>query len=503
MPRAHQLFAASLRLSHRWRVVPALAVAGLLAPLSSALASVCYQLPFPNPDLADGWGSLCCGRTSPHRGVDFPQASGTAVPAVAAGVVVINTWSNCLGNVVVVQHADGMFSSYNHLVVASPLGIGAEVALGTQVGQVGNTGTCSFGAHLHLNMSDHADGYGSGSSIDPYAYILSHTTCNEPPSGSLQAADCEAIVGWAQDPDTDAPIATHLYFDGPAGDPAATSVAVTADLVRADLCAMGWCYHTFRVPTPLRLQDGAAHPVHAYAIDDGGDNNPELESSPRTLDCAPPLTGMRRRIADDTVLAAWQFSTVDDMLTIDDDTLTGLAQTMDLPPAPVLVRADDGEPDVWLVDGAGGERRRRVPDLHAAAAWHLDLSAAAVWPAAQLAALDEAPALRPRPVVVKGSGPEMFVLDDPLEPLIGPPQQGGDSDSDSDSGYATTDSPTTTGDDSTAGVETDAPSGSGDSTAGAGGDEAGCGCRGSDRPEGWLGAAVLVLLGVGRRRRSA
>ena len=63
--------------------------------------------------------------------------------------------------------------------------------------------------------------------------------------------------------------------------------------------------------------------------------------------------------------------------------------------------------------------------------------------------------------------------------------------------------PTTTGDDSTAGVETDAPSGSGDSTAGAGGDEAGCGCRGSDRPEGWLGAAVLVLLGVGRRRRSA
>ncbi len=478
------------------------------APAAEALAAVCYQLPFPNPNLADGWGSTCCGRTSPHRGVDFPQGSGTAIPAVAAGTVVINTWSGCLGNVVVVQHADGMFSGYSHMVVASPLPPGTPVAIGQQVGQVGATGSCAFGAHLHLTMSDHATGYWTGTTIDPYAYITQHLTCNDPPIGNLDDAGCESIWGWTQDPTLpDAAIAAHVYFNGPAGDPNAISVPTTADVYRDDLCmAINSCSHGYRVPTPLSLLDGAPHDVHVYGIDaEGSGNNPELAGSPKTLTCPPPaLDGVRRHLADAGVLAAWQFSTFADLVTLDDATVAALEQTIVLPPAPELAIADDGTSDVWLIDGVAGERRRHVPSPEVAAAWRLDLGVISVWPAAELAALAEAPPLRPRPILVKGSGPDIYVLDDRIDPVEagsegGEADTGGDSDEGGDTPTSEPAASSGPGPDPTA-----ASSSEGEGTAGEASDE-GCGCRSDARGPGsaWLGALVLLLVRPRRRPRAA
>ncbi len=149
-----------------------LALAVLLS--ASSAAALCYRLPFGNPNLSDGFGSTCCGRTNPHRGVDFAQPVGTAIPAVANGTVRVKTYSSCLGNVVVLQHADGMYSGYSHMRDPSPLRIGQQVTIGTTVGRVGNTGTCTTGPHLHLTISDHESGWGSGTSVDPYRYIDRH-----------------------------------------------------------------------------------------------------------------------------------------------------------------------------------------------------------------------------------------------------------------------------------------------------------------------------------------
>lgn len=143
---------------------------------SAFAAAVCYRLPFSNPDLADGWGSLM-GRASPHRGVDFPQAAGTPIPAVADGVVRLVTSSSCLGNVVVIEHGDGMFSGYSHLVARSPLTPGASIAMGQIIGNVGTTGTCSTGPHLHLTMAPTLGGYASGTTVDPYVFIQNHKDC--------------------------------------------------------------------------------------------------------------------------------------------------------------------------------------------------------------------------------------------------------------------------------------------------------------------------------------
>lgn len=486
----------ALRLHGRARPIAGLCALVLVAaPASTALAAVCYQLPFNNPNLDDGWGSLCCGRTSPHRGVDFPQASGTAIPSVAAGTVVVNTWSSCLGNVVVVQHGDGMYSGYSHMLVPSPLGPGTVVSQGQQVGQVGNTGSCSKGAHLHLTMSAAQNGYYTGTTVDPYVYIKDHLTCNDPPKGSIDTVDCGVVEGWTQDPSApEQAIATRIYFDGDVGDPNATLVEIPADLARDDLCqALGSCNHGFRVPTPLSLLDGAAHVVHAYGIDSEGDKNTQLGNSPGVLTCPPPpLLGWRRSVALPHALAAWQFSTFADLVTIADPTLAALGQTIALPPAPLLVRADDGSPTVWLVDGPTGDLRREVASPTIAGAWHLDLDAAAVWPAADIAAIPEGPPLRPRPILVQGSGPEIFVIDDNLDPAAAGSDSGDTSDATTGSGPETTTTVTTT---------TGEPlSGSGEGTAGVATEAAGCGCRGADRPGAWLGAVVLLLLAPRRRR---
>ena len=164
----------------------------LLGAVPRAAEAACYRLPFSNPNLADGWHSVCCGRTNPHRGVDFPQAEGTAIPAVAAGVVRVNTWSGCLGNVLVIRHSDGMYSGYSHMVRRSTLAVGATVTLRQTIGYVGGTGSCARGAHLHLTLSDHESGYWTGTTVDPYVYIRQHPPLAETCNG--RDDDCDGMV---------------------------------------------------------------------------------------------------------------------------------------------------------------------------------------------------------------------------------------------------------------------------------------------------------------------
>lgn len=148
----------------------AIVLLALFVAKPALAADVCYQLPFSNPNLADGWGSTA-GRANPHRGVDFPQAANTPIPAVADGVVRVVTFNGCLGNVIVLEHADGMFSGYAHMIRTSPLAIGTVVSRGQTIGNVGTTGTCTTGNHLHLTMSASVNGYYTGTTVDPYKYI--------------------------------------------------------------------------------------------------------------------------------------------------------------------------------------------------------------------------------------------------------------------------------------------------------------------------------------------
>ncbi len=317
-----------------------------------------------------------------------------------------------------------------------------------------------------------------------------------PPAGTLDAAACTGVAGWAQDPDTpDQAIDVHVYFDGAAGDPAAIGVPVTADEQRDDLCEqLGTCNHGFTMDVPLSLQDGEAHAVHVYAIDSEGAANAELASSPAMLSCPRPELpdGFRRRVPDEAALAAWRFDPFWQLLTVEATALDSLDEWNDLGAAPLLVKTAD-DPEVWLVDSGW---RRHVPSPEVAAAWGFDLAGAEIVELPILEQWTEGTPVRDKPTLVTADGLAIWLVDDAQEGSAG---EGGGSAGEgggSASGGGSGDSD-----------DGDSSDGDGDSDAsgglpGQGGEagDSGCGCS-SDGERAPLLLFVPVLALLRRRRR--
>ena len=239
---------------------------------------------------------------------------------------------------------------------------------------------------------------------------------NKPPQGWLDAADCTAVRGWAQDPDSpNQAIDVHLYFDSSPGDPNAQAFAVHADQHRDDLCAaIGSCDHGFSVPPPSSLLDGKSHTVRAFGIDSMGGTNPLLSGSPKTFQCDPPvppldaLHGVKRWIPSPTVFSAWRFDWFRDLTHEPDAVVASFPTGPDLPDAPAVVQADDGTPEVWVIDTGV---RRHVVDPTSLSAWRFD-GAVVKTPAAQVYAVPQGPDLPETPFVFASpSDPKVYVLD--------------------------------------------------------------------------------------------
>ena len=88
------------------------------------------------------------GARTVHDGTDFGAPCGTPVHAAGDGVVVSRGSSGAYGNRVVVRHAGGLETSYNHLASQS-VSVGQRVTTSSIVGRVGSTGL-STGCHLHF-----------------------------------------------------------------------------------------------------------------------------------------------------------------------------------------------------------------------------------------------------------------------------------------------------------------------------------------------------------------
>src|SRR5260370_12435994 len=88
---------------------------------------------------------------SPHAGVDFPAATGTAGRATQRGRVALAEELFFAGNTVVLDHGLGIYSFYGHL---SEIGVKAGDALetGAVLGKVGATGRVT-GPHLHWGLT--------------------------------------------------------------------------------------------------------------------------------------------------------------------------------------------------------------------------------------------------------------------------------------------------------------------------------------------------------------
>ncbi len=102
------------------------------------------------------WGRM-------HEGVDIAVGEGTPVHAAAAGTVIYAGWMGGYGNLVVVDHGNGLSTAYAHNSSLS-VSVGQSVAAGELVSYSGNTGN-STGPHVHFEVRV------NGSAVDPLGYL--------------------------------------------------------------------------------------------------------------------------------------------------------------------------------------------------------------------------------------------------------------------------------------------------------------------------------------------
>ena len=112
----------------------------------------------------------------PHSGVDWARPEGTPIPSIANGTIVLQQWSDVLGNVSVLRVMDKdkklAYVGFCHL--AKPgLEVGTKVKEGDTIGLVGNTGSASSGAHLHLTVGREIKSVFGPTSVkfDPITFI--------------------------------------------------------------------------------------------------------------------------------------------------------------------------------------------------------------------------------------------------------------------------------------------------------------------------------------------
>jgi len=92
------------------------------------------------------------GRSTLHTGVDIIATIGTPVMAAAGGVVTAVEFHAEYGNIVDIDHDNGLNTRYAHLL-KSAVKVGDVVLKGQLIGQVGNTGRTT-GPHLHFEVRE-------------------------------------------------------------------------------------------------------------------------------------------------------------------------------------------------------------------------------------------------------------------------------------------------------------------------------------------------------------
>ena len=102
-----------------------------------------------------------------HRGVDFMAAEGTKVAAIADGTIEKISLSERNGNLVVVNHGNGIMGYYKFMDPNATLKVGATVEKGQYFGTVSSPHgpEAKDGAHLHLELTL------NGKLCDPASYL--------------------------------------------------------------------------------------------------------------------------------------------------------------------------------------------------------------------------------------------------------------------------------------------------------------------------------------------
>ncbi len=98
-----------------------------------------------------------------HSGVDIDSEVGTPVKAIADGTVSQVATDTMMGNVIKLEHQDGLVSVYANLADGITLKVGDKIKGGQEIGKIGTSALaeCLEPPHLHLEVLK------NGENIDP------------------------------------------------------------------------------------------------------------------------------------------------------------------------------------------------------------------------------------------------------------------------------------------------------------------------------------------------
>ena len=103
------------------------------------------------------------GASTNHKGIDFAAATGTPIYAAAAGTVISAGYAGNAGNLLVINHGNGLLTYYMHCSKIY-VSAGQKVSKGQNVAAVGTTGN-STGPHLHFQVML------NGTPVNPANYL--------------------------------------------------------------------------------------------------------------------------------------------------------------------------------------------------------------------------------------------------------------------------------------------------------------------------------------------
>ncbi|MCF3639026.1 M23 family metallopeptidase [Rhizobium sp. TRM95111] len=128
------------------------------------------KIPFGNPspgaDITSRFGNRkdpFLGRLALHAGIDFRARTGTEIHASGNGIVTTAGRNGGYGNMVEIDHGNGLTTRYAHLSRVS-VNVGDAIAAGDRVGLSGTTGR-STGPHLHYEVRR------DGRAVDPMRFL--------------------------------------------------------------------------------------------------------------------------------------------------------------------------------------------------------------------------------------------------------------------------------------------------------------------------------------------
>lgn len=141
-------------------------------------ANFCGNMDMPTANLT----AIARGFSSYHAGIDLDAPLGSTIRAAAAGTVIYVGWYSGYGDMIDIQHSDGLVTRYGHMSAFAPnMRYGTTVSEGQVIGFVGHTGDAT-GNHVHFEVRV------NGSAVDPAPYIGLGRCIVQPPRVPLEEA---------------------------------------------------------------------------------------------------------------------------------------------------------------------------------------------------------------------------------------------------------------------------------------------------------------------------